>query len=471
VVLDQEERSQQIVAGLQKLAGSVGGHVPPDEELLAEVTDLVEQPLPLLGRFDPDYLAVPTPVLVTVMKKHQRYFPVVDEGGQMLPHFVTVANGADRDGPLVTRANEAVIRARYADAAYFVRDDSKQPLQEFNRRLATLTFQEQLGSMLDKVHRLEKLTPVVADLLGLTAEERESAARAALLSKADLATSMVVEITSLQGIMGEIYALRSGEPQAVARAIREHYVVRPDEPLSGPGLALNLASRLDSLVGLFAVGLAPTSNADPFGLRRDALGVLQNLIHAGVSLPLRQVLVEAAALLPVPADDDVLDQVLVFLRDRLYGWLRDRELPHDVVEAVLAEQSADPYPAHMAAQELVRWIEQDDWSDILTAYARCKRIVRPLAEWFPLAPERYVEPATRELHAAWQSVQQTLAPDASVDALGEALRALVSPINSFFDLVLVMAEEPELRVARLALVQRIAALPDGVADLSELQGF
>jgi glycyl-tRNA synthetase len=471
VVLDQDARGDQISAGLRELSASVGGRVPEDDALLQEVTDLVEQPLPLLGRFDPSFLSVPTPALVTVMKKHQRYFPVVDEAGEMLPHFITVANGADRDRELVTRGNEAVIRARYADAAYFVRDDSKKPLQDFNQRLETLTFQEELGSMLDKVRRLEKLTPAMADAVGLSLEERELSSRAALLSKADLATSMVVEITSLQGIMGEIYALRGGEHPAVARAIREQYTVRPDEALSGPGLALNLASRLDSLVGLFAVGLAPTSSADPFGLRREALGVVQNLVHAQVSLSLRQGLEQAAALLPVVADEGVLDQVMLFIRDRLYGWMRERGLPHDVVEAVLAERSDDPYRAYTAARELARWVQQDDWSDILVAYARCKRIVRSLGERIEVAPGRYVEPATRELHAAWDDARQTVSPEGSVDVLGEALRTLVPPINRFFDQVLVMAEEPDLQAARLALVQRIAELPDGIVDLSRMQGF
>ena len=471
VVLDQEERQRQILAGIQSLAAAVGGRVPDDEALLEEVTNLVEQPLPLLGRFDPAYLSVPKPVLITVMKKQQRYFPVVGEAGGMLPYFITVANGADGDAELVTRGNEAVIRARYADAAYFVRDDSRRPLEAFNQRLATLTFQERLGSMLDKVRRLEKLTPAIADLLDLADEDKAFAARAAVLSKADLATTMVVEITSLQGVMGGIYALRSGEPPAVARAIGEQYVVRPDEPLSGPGLALNLADRLDSLVGLFAVGLAPTSSADPFGLRRAALAVVENLIQAQVSLPLRQALAQAAALLPVNADDAVLDQVLGFVRDRLYGWLRDQGLPHDVVEAVLAERGDDPYRAYTAAQELARWVERPDWNDILVAYARCKRIVRPIAERFELAPERYVESASRELHTAWQAVRPTVSPDGGVDPLGEALRTLVAPINHFFDAVLVMTEEPELRAARLALVQHIAGLPDGLADLSKLQGF
>jgi len=487
IVVRREERRESVRRQVEALAAEVGGVIPDDPALLDEVTDLVEHPVALLGSFDPDYLRLPKDVLITVMKKHQRYFPVVrhrdtkapgphkaSEPGALLPHFIAVCNGEPADPDIVRTGYEEVLRARYADAAFFYEADTSRPLEAFTPRLATLTFQERLGSMLDKVKRLEKLVPVLAERLGLAPEERATALRAAALCKSDLATQMVVELTSLQGVMGREYALKSGETPEVAQAIFEHYLPRfagDHLPETKPGLVVGLANRLDSLVGLFGVGLAPTGSADPYHLRRDALGVVQNLIHAQVSLPLREPLAEAAALLPVETDEAVLDQVLSFIRDRLYGWLRDRGLRHDVVEAVLAERGDDPYRAYTAAQELARWVEREDWNEILVAYARCKRIVRPIAERYELAPERYVEPASRELHAAWEAVRPTVSPDGSVDALGEALRALVAPINRFFDEVLVMTEEPELRAARLALVQHIAALPDGIADLSKLQGF
>jgi glycyl-tRNA synthetase len=391
---------------------------------------------------------------------------------QLLPYFITVANGADRDQELVTRGNEAVIRARYADAAYFVREDRKKPLEAFNDGLATLTFQEQLGSMLDKVRRLERLAPVVAQRLGLSPEETASATRAAVLSKADLATDMVVEMTSLQGVMGEIYALDSGEPPAVARAIREHYVVRPeDEPLSPAGLALNLSNRLDSLSGLFAVGLAPTSSADPFGLRRDALALVQNLMAAGRSFDVVAGLRAAGDLQPVPVGDDVIAETAAFVARRLYGVLRDEGYAHDVVEAALAQQGHDPARAARAVEALAQVVADPAWMDVLTAYARCKRIVRGLDVRYPLAPQRYIEQATRDLHAAYKSVAPQVASSGQVSVLYEALQALVDPINRFFDDVLVMTEDPLLREARLALVQHIAALPDGIVDLSLMQGF
>jgi len=501
IVVDRDERQQQIAEGLQQVAATVGGRVLVDEALLDEVTDLVEQPLPLLGRFDPAFLELPTPVLITVMKKHQRYFPVVAvdrETGRsgnreigksgdydqstnlpiyqstnlptpnLLPYFITVANGTDRDPDLVTRGNEAVIRARYADAAYFVRDDRKRPLEDFNAHLATLTFQEQLGSMLAKVYRLEKLTPEVADKLGLTDEDKTFATRAALLSKADLATNMVVEMTSLQGVMGEIYALASGEAPAVAHAIREAYIVRPETEISLPGLALNLANRLDSLAGLFAVNLAPRSTADPFGLRRDALGIVQHLIAAEYAFDVKAGLRAAAKLQPVPVSDEVIEQAAAFVRRRLFGVLRDEGFEHDVVEAVLAEQGDNPALARQAVVDLSAAVAESDWMDAFTAYARSKRIVRNLDESYALNAGAYVEDATRTLHNTYESVAPTIV---DVPSLVQALRVLQPAIDIFFDAVLVMADDPDLRAARLALLQRIAALPNGIADLALLKGF
>lgn len=475
VLVDRAARQAAIVAQVAALAAEVGGSIPADQALLDEVTDLVEQPTALRGAFAPDYLRLPKEVLITVMKKHQRYFPVVDAAGKMLPYFIAVRNGPSEHLDVVRAGNEGVLRARYADADYFFRADTSRKLAEFTPRLATLTFQEKLGSMLDKVRRLEQLAPAVGQMLGLDDTELATTARAAALCKSDLATQMVVELTSLQGIMGREYARLSGESDAVAVAIFEHYLPRNQGdvlPATRPGLALGIANRLDSLVGLFAVGLAPTSTADPFGLRRDALGLVQGLVGLGQSFDVRPALRAAAALLPVPVSDQALADVLAFIRDRLYVWLRDQGLPHDVVSAVLAEQAHDPARAAQAARELAELVKAPDWSDILTAYARCKRIVRNLAESYPAAPEYYTEEATSALYEAWfHAARITDHAPRDISALGATLRALREPINRFFTDVLVMAEDPAVRQARLGLVQRIAALADGIADLSQLQGF
>jgi glycyl-tRNA synthetase len=479
VMVDRDERRAEVSRQVAALAGEVGGAIPVDPGLLEEVTDLVEQPTALRGGFGERYLKLPKEVLITVMRKHQRYFPVVDGQGKMLSYFVAVRNGPEEHLDVVQAGNEGVLRARYADANYFFRADTAKPLAAFTPRLATLTFQEKLGSMLDKVHRVERLVPALAAQLGLSAEEQATAQAAAGLFKSDLATQMVVELTSLQGVMGREYARISGEPDEVAAAIWEHYLPRyQGDALPGqkPGLLIGIANRLDSLVGLFAVGLAPTSTADPFGLRRDALGLVAALAGCQQSFDLRTALQAVASEMPVPVAENVVADVLGFIRDRLYGWLRDQGLPHDIVSAVLAQQSYDPAAATASARGLARLTQSPDWSDVLTAYARCKRLVRNVAEQYTVAPgsgrDRYTEPATRGLYEAVAATEaRHPAGVSSVEALAEVLRDLKAPINRFFTDVLVMADDPNVRAARLALVQRVAALPDRVADLSQLQGF
>ena len=474
IVVDRAQRQRLIRQQIAEAAASVGGAAPDEPALLDEVTDLVEQPAAILGSFEERYLSLPADVLIKVMQKHQRYFPVY-QSTRLLPYFITVANGAPRDPAVVRAGNEGVIRARYADAAFFVEHDRRQSLEAFTPKLATLTFQEQLGSMLDKVRRLEQLTPWVAAHLGLSAEETATAVRAASLCKSDLATSMVVEMTSLQGIMGREYALSSGESPAVAQAIFEHYLPRSSgdkRPASLAGLAVGLANRLDSIAGLFAVGLEPSGSADPFGLRRDALGIVQNLAEAGLSFSVRDGIAEAARLLPVTATQQTQDKAIAFIAGRLENWLRDEGSPYDVVQAVLAERGDDPAVARRTVAALAVAAAQPGWAAVLTAYARCKRIVRKLPEQYPLAAEGAdPEPATQALLTVYQIVAPSVQAAGDVSALVAALHALVAPINTFFDQVLVMADDEALRRARLGLVQHIAALPDGIADLALLQGF
>ena len=475
IIVDRNTRRQHVADQVQTLAKGSGGVVPEDPGLLDEVTDLVEWPVAVRGEFEEKYLHLPKDVLITVMKKHQRYFAIVHpETGAMLPYFIAVSNGERKDMGLVRRGYEDVLRARYADAEYFVEQDLKQPLEDFLPKLRTLTFQEKLGSMLDKVHRLEVLTPKLADALNLTVEEKAWAERAAHLCKADLATSMVIEMTSLQGIMGREYARHWGEPEPVAQAIFEHYLPRfagDALPETKPGIVLAIADRLDSLVGLFAVGLKPTGSADPYGLRRAALGLVLILVGRRIPFDLHRYLHMAAELQPVPVGEEVIGEVWQFIVDRLRVWMRDQGLPHDVVEAAVSARGNDPYGAYRSATALAEAVRAPDWPEILVAYARAKRIVRDMETLYPLAPEYYIEPASQALYEAWRQARKRLDEDPEVPTLVEVLRQLKDPINRFFTDILVMADDPEVRAARLALVQRVAALPDGIADLSKLQGF
>ncbi|MBN1313190.1 MAG: glycine--tRNA ligase subunit beta [Anaerolineae bacterium] len=471
-------RRTEIDQQIRALAKQAGGVLKEDPALLDEVTNLVEQPTALLGKFEQEFLELPEPVLTTVMKKHQRYFAVVDKKGKLLPVFIAVRNGNGEHLATVIDGNEHVIRARFADARFFYTEDTRRPLAGFLPDLKTLTFQEALGSYYDKSSRLEGVAARLGSLLGLSDDELDVAIRAARLAKADLTTQMVVELTSLQGIMGREYALRSGEQPAVAQAIAEHYQPRQSGdrlPESPAGITVALADRVDSLVGLLAVGLAPTSSADPYGLRRAALGLVQILLGHGISLDLRQVLKWSAKSQPVDVDEETLTAVVDFIAGRLRGVLRET-YQHDVVEAVLGALAHDPCRAGIHAEQLAAQVARPDWPPILDAYARCVRITRDQKEQFKLKPKSFTEPAEKNLLAAYKKASKVIDADADVDTFIEAFEKLVEPISVFFAPaaeggVLVMDKDLKVRQNRLALLQHIVALGAGVADFSQLEGF
>ncbi len=433
-VLDRSERQAAIAALVEKTAVAAGGITPEDADLLNEVTDLVEAPFAVLGSFERKFLDLPKPVLIGVMKKHQRYFPLVDpETGALLPNFITIANSRELAHPEVVKAgNEGVIRARYADAAFFYRQDTGRKLESFTPRLATLTFHEKLGSMLDKVQRMEKLAPQLAQNLGGSAQDLTTVARAAALSKSDLVTSMVVEMTSLQGIMGEYYALNAGETPAVAQAIREHYLPRSAgdaTPASLPGLALSLADKLDSIAGFFGAGLQPTGSADPLGLRRSALGMVYNLLAAEADFSLNQALAQAAALQPIDIAPSALADAHAFVERRLQGVLLEMGFAHDVVEAVVAVRGDNPFAALQAcravsAAVVTTVVERRPSPPMPAAPASCAAWTTSL----PLASTAYTEEVERDLHAAYMAAAQTLADaEDAGQALGDVLHGSASP--------------------------------------------
>jgi glycyl-tRNA synthetase len=479
IMVDVHERQQIIREQAQALAAEVDGVIADDPALLEEVANLVEWPTPLLGHFEEAYLELPADILITVMKKHQRYFavfgaPGTRRAGQLLPSFVAVRNGDHENLPIVQLGNQEVIRARFADAKFFYQNDVRQHLACFVPALERLTFQEKLGSMLDKVKRLERLAPRLGETLNRPPAELMTLQRAANLCKADLVTQMVVEMTSLQGIMGRAYAMRSGEPQEVADAILEHYLPRfagDKLPTSLPGIILGLADRLDSLAGLFAVGLEPSGTKDPFALRRAALGIVQVLVESRLHFDLRQAIQEAARLLPIPADESIQAAVLDYIAQRLRGMLMDEGLRYDVVDAVLAERQYDPYMAAETAYRLNEWVQRDDWMALLNAYARCVRIVRSEETRYPVQPERFVEKASKALYDALRKAQALIPERPTVDQVLRAIQTLIPAINAFFDQVLVMDPDPSLRENRLGLLQEIASLPQGIADLARLEGF
>jgi glycyl-tRNA synthetase len=475
IVVDRSARQAAIIAQLERVAASVGGRVPEGQEaLLEEVTDLVEAPYAALGSFEETHLSLPSSVLVTVMKKHQRYFPVEkSDGSGLLPHFVVVCNGERSDMKLVVQGYEDVLRARYADAAYFVLADRKKKLSDYREALRGLTFQADLGSMLDKQIRLEGLVADLARELQVGVEDTRVALKAAGLAKNDLVTSMVVEMTSLQGVLGEVYALDSGEEPAVAQAIREHYLPKAaggTQPESLPGVLLGVADRLDSLVGLFAVGKKPTGSADPFGLRRHALTLIDLLVSRRLSVPLGRLFEMAAAHLPVEIGSQNLKELLAFTMDRMVVWFKEQGHRHDLVEAAVFGGVADPYRISQVVEALSTEVQGEAWDSLLNAYARCCRIVKSYSGNGSIPADRLSDEPSKALLARYNEVSADL-PLSDVSALVEALSVLQPAIDEFFDKVLVMVDDEALKNARLALLNKIAKLPQGLVDLSRVEGF
>ena len=475
IILDPETRKAAIKQQADALAAEIGGQIPDDPALLAEVTNLVERPTAFRGEFDRSYLEVlPPEALISVMKKHQRYFVVEDAQGQLMPYFIGVRNGGEEHLNNVVDGNEQVILARFDDAAFFIKKDQQRTLEDFVEDLKTLTFQKKLGSFYEKTNRIIGLVNALGAKLEFSDKDIKTAERAAKLCKADLATNMVVEMTSLQGIMGRYYAQNSGEEPEVATAIFEHYLPRSADdrlPETRPGLAVGLADRLDSLMGLFAVGLAPTGTKDPFAQRRAALGICQNLITWKLHFNLEWALGEASRALDVDVKDGVLGACLAFIQGRLRGMLLEMDFSYDVVDALLAEQGQDPYGALLGVDALSAWVAREDWNQLLPAFSRCVRIVRDLDEVFVVNEDLFAEESEKALYEAILKAETDMVGREDVKGFMNAFVPMVPVINRFFDEVLVMAEDEAICQNRLALCQRIAALSKDIADLSFLEGF
>ncbi|KAA0257922.1 MAG: glycine--tRNA ligase subunit beta, partial [Chloroflexi bacterium] len=425
ILLDKEERKAAIVAQVNEAAHLVGGEAIIEDGLLSEVTNLIEMPTAVMGEFNSEFLSLPRDVLISVMKKHQRYFPIqrvgatlqarsVDSSGKnvsqsstgsaqgespLLPHFIAIRNGDDIHIDIVREGNEHVLGARFADANFFVREDVKLKLEEYRPKLSSLTFHTKLGSMLDKSERIAKLVNDLIPMLKLEPDQAIFARRAAHLMKADLVTQMVTEMTSLQGVIGGEYALRSGEQKDVAAAIAEQYQTVPQ---TKPGLVIALADRIDSLVGLFAAGLAPTAAKDPFALRRAAIGVVQPLIEHDLDFDLTEAIKKSAKTQPIKVADEMQEQILEFIAGRLAVVLKEMKYRYDVVDAVLAEQSANPAASARAVKQLQSWVSREDWSTILPGYARCVRITRDQKETFKVTEKALVEAEEKALFEAVQ---------------------------------------------------------------------
>ena len=373
VVLDQHKRKEMIREQAIEVAKSLGGEVELDEDLLEEITFLVEYPTAFYGEFDEEYVKLPKEVVTTPMKEHQRYFPV-SKDGKLLPNFIAVRNGDSNRIDLVKAGNEKVLRARLADALFFYHEDTKKPLESFVDKLQTVVFQAKLGTVYDKTLRIEKLSQVILNELNMT-ESKENTLRAAKLCKADLVTNMVFEFTELQGIMGRDYAQVSGENEEVCQGIFEHYLPRfagDILPETNTGIALSIADKLDSIAGFFAIGIKPSGSQDPYALRRQALGILSILLDRKLSVNLNN-LINAALDNYSNLEfnkEEVASQIVEFFVERVKNLFKDLGIRYDVIDAVLNNNLDDISDIHTRALELNRWLQKDELVEMLTAFNR-----------------------------------------------------------------------------------------------------
>ena len=475
VVPSFEIRRERIREQVAAVAAGLGGEALLDEALLDEVTALVEWPVALAGRFEEKFLDVPHEALIQTMQDNQKYFPVVGPDGALLPHFITVANIESRDPAQVVEGNERVIRPRFADAAFFWEQDRRQPLESHLEGLKHVLFQQRLGSLYDKTERVARLTRHIAGAIGADVELAE---RAAWLCKCDLMTKMVYEFPEMQGIAGRYYALHDGESPLVAQAIEDHYKPRHagDElPHGGVGQSVALADKLDTLLGIFAIGQKPTGTRDPFGLRRAALGVLRILIEEGLDLDLRELLQQAAAAFPAEvAAAEAVDSCFSYVLERLKAYYQDRGIAADVIDAVLALQPPRPLDVDRRIRAVATFRALPEAEALAAANKRIGNILRKAGETAggTVDTELLREPAERALYEAMTGLEPavTQAFDAGDYTEGLTRLAGLRPVvDRFFDEVMVMAEDAALRRNRLALLARLQGLFLRVADLSRLQ--
>lgn len=475
IIVDQNERCEMIRQQIAEVAAANGGQAEVNEDLLEEVLYLVEYPTALCGKFDEKYLALPAEAVITPMRDHQRYFPVLKDG-QLLPLFITIRNGGKEHLETVQHGNERVLRARLEDAQFFFDEDRKKTLEQHGEKLKTVVFQDGLGTIYDKALRLEVLAGYIADAIGANEQDKKDAVRAAKLAKADLVTGMVTEFTELQGVMGREYALLDGETKAVAQAIDEHYMPRfagDSQPASVAGRIVSLADKIDTIVGTFSRGLIPTGSQDPFALRRQALGIVNMLKEAQYHISLSQLVAKAMELLKIAdagqqakLQNDVAD----FMKLRLKNVLADAGIRYDVVDAVFVTVD-DIYGVLLRAQAVNEAVKQDMEKNI-QAFVRTGNIARKAedvqaAVEADLLAEQVEKDLCKAYEAAAAEVEKEIAAQDYAGAIA-TLSQLAAPIDAFFDGVMVMDKDEKIKNNRLGLLKLVDNLVCQVADFSKI---
>lgn len=479
VIADVNERQALIEQQIATLAAEKGWDIAVKDDLLEEVLFLVETPTVLFGTFEESFLNIPQEVLITSMREHQRYFPVLDNQGSLLPYFVTVRNGNNASLDVIARGNEKVLRARLSDAKFFYEEDQRLAIKDALSKLESIVFHDELGTVGDKVRRIRRNTEKLSSMLQVDSGTSEAAARTAEICKFDLVTQMVYEFPELQGVMGEDYARKAGEAEAVARGVFEHYQPRfADDavPASTVGSIVSIADKMDTIAGCFSIGIIPTGSQDPYGLRRQAAGIVQIILEHQLSISLSDMFKLALETHQQfhglkRGEEEILKDMMEFFGLRVKKALADSELRYDVVDAVIAAGYDDVVSVVARGQALMEAVHaKGDFKLTVESFGRVSNLAAK-STGGKVRSDLLTESAEQALYEAWQSVsshyRETLAARDAVGAL-ERLSELKEAITVFFDAVMVMAEDEAVRANRLALLSVIDDDLKTFADFSKL---
>lgn len=476
VMVDQDERRALILQQIKDLAAQNGGEAEINEDLLEEVNYLVEWPTALCGKFEEKFLSLPKECIITPMREHQRYFPVLDEDGNLLNKFITVRNGGSEHLDIVTHGNERVLRARLSDAEFFFNEDRATKLEDRLEKLKTVSFQEGLGNMYDKSERLVKMAEMLRFAINTPVDEEELR-RCALLCKTDLVTGMVIEFTELQGVMGREYALLDGEKPEVATGIFEHYLPRfagDALPATTIGRIVGIGDKLDNICATFSRGLAPTGSQDPYALRRQALGVINILLDANYHISLAKIIAGTLYLLDIKPEETgkLVPQIMEFFKQRLRNLLMDQGIRYDVIDAVFADKrNDDMVDLAVRCKALAAYVEAGNAEPLVQVSVRVSNLCKKIEKEVAISGALFKDESENKLHEVVAAVSKEIIPEIVLYDYAAVLKAgekVIEPVNAFFDNVMVMDEDENVKNNRLALLEEVRGIVNAVGDLSLL---
>ena len=473
VMVDQDERRALILQQIKDLAAQNGGEAEINEDLLEEVNYLVEWPTALCGKFEEKFLSLPKECIITPMREHQRYFPVLDEDGNLLNKFITVRNGGSEHLDIVTHG---VLRARLSDAEFFFNEDRAIKLEDRLEKLKTVSFQEGLGNMYDKSERLVKMAEMLRFAINTPVDEEELR-RCALLCKTDLVTGMVIEFTELQGVMGREYALLDGEKPEVATGIFEHYLPRfagDALPATTIGRIVGIGDKLDNICATFSRGLAPTGSQDPYALRRQALGVINILIDANYHISLAKIIAGTLYLLDIKPEETgkLVPQIMEFFKQRLRNLLMDQGIRYDVIDAVFADKrNDDMVDLAVRCKALAAYVEAGNAEPLVQVSVRVSNLCKKIEKEVAISGALFKDESENKLHEVVAAVSKEIIPEIVLYDYAAVLKAgekVIEPVNTFFDNVMVMDEDENVKNNRLAMLEEVRGIVNAVGDLSLL---